>query len=234
MAASGSPLASLIVKFVAEAQPYLAGLQEAQDKTEKFASSFTNFAKTVAAATPFAAIAAGSFHAAEEFSSAESTIARLSGATGQKLSELEGSFKSLFTQTTQSAGELAEGFGRIQRESGATGAQLETLVLANSNLARVTGQSLVPMIGQTQAALKAFGIAASEQPAKLDSSGVAALTDSSSALTSGAPSGASATSALWASLVRASLSVSVFSAVELIEPAEFRVTSVRFAMLNAP
>src|SRR5581483_7716883 len=168
MATAGNPLAQLVVRFVAESAPFVAGLQAAQDQTDKFASSFSNFAKTIAGATPFAAIAAGSFHAAEEFSSAESTIARLSGATGQALSELQGSFRSLFTQTTQSASELAEGFGRIQRESGATGAQLEALVLTNSNLARVTGQSLVPTIDQTQAALKAFGIAASEQPAKLD------------------------------------------------------------------
>lgn len=168
MSTAGNPLASLIVRFIADASPFVSGVQQAQDKVQSFSDNFISVTKNLAAAAPFAALGIEAFHSAEEFDSASALIARSTGATGEKLGELEGSFKSLFQQTTISAAELATGLGLISKETGATGADLEALTLVNANLAKVTGQSLTPSIEGTQQALKQFGITAAEQPAALD------------------------------------------------------------------
>lgn len=168
MATSGNPLASLIVKFVAEAQPFISGIQDAQSSVQGFSDKLTAVGKTLATTLPFAGVGIAAFHAAEQFDEASATIARTTGATGQRLADLESSFKSVFTQTSISAGDLADGFARIQRETGATGDALDKLVLTNANLAKVTGQQLTPVVEATQAALKQFGVTADQQPAKLD------------------------------------------------------------------
>jgi TP901 family phage tail tape measure protein len=168
MAASGNPLASLIIKFIADASPFVSGVKEMQDTTEKAASKIAEVGKTIATALPFAALSGEAFHAAEEFENATAKIARVTGATGDSLRELQRSFKELFTDTTVPAEQLADALGVLARETRLTGDPLETLTRVNAQLAHVTGAELVPQIEATQNAFKQFGVTADQQPAKLD------------------------------------------------------------------
>ena len=97
-----------------------------------------------------------------------SVIGRTTGATGDQLKALGATFDTVFPEATQSANDLAGGLATLAQRSGATGEQLQSLLEINSKVGHGHGQSLNPMINETQKLFVAWGVAVADQASKLD------------------------------------------------------------------
>src|ERR1041385_8616728 len=157
-------LSELKILLGADTTPLLDGLDKSLAKMTDWQSSVTNLISGVS----FAGLTASILHASEQFEKASISIQRATGATGEQLAALDSSFKTLYTQTSQSADALSESLSQIAIRTGATGAQLEQLTKSALNFAKVTGADLLGSVKENQRVFAAWGITTEQQSLALD------------------------------------------------------------------
>jgi TP901 family phage tail tape measure protein len=96
------------------------------------------------------------------------TIAIKSGATGEQLAGLEGSFRKVAAQVPNDVGEVATAIGLLHARTGQTGPDLEALAQTTLTYARLTKQDLGAAIEGTTRLFGDWSIATGQQAKTLD------------------------------------------------------------------
>lgn len=121
-----------------------------------------------AVAIPLAAIGAASIMAAKQFSGASHTIRQGTGATGEALEQLEGSFKKVFTTVPASADQAATAIADLNTRTGLTGKSLEDMATQMLNLARMAKLDVSTVIADTTRVFGDWSISTDKQAGALD------------------------------------------------------------------
>ncbi len=117
-----------------------------------------NMGKIGAAGTvALGAAAMAALKLGDMFKEAENTIAAGTGATGEALKDLKGSFKDVFADVPDDAATVASAIADINTEFGFTGDKLEELATLMLGASRVMEEDLSPLIKSTADLLLMFG-----------------------------------------------------------------------------
>ena len=128
-----------------------------------------NLSKPIAiGAAATTAMAMAAVKLGDEFKEAENTIAAGTGATGQQLEELKGSFESVFANVPNDSQAVATAIADLNTELGLQGSELENASKAFLDLSRVMGEDTSAMIKAVSDSMVAFGVPASEVESQLD------------------------------------------------------------------
>jgi phage-related minor tail protein len=120
--------------------------------------------------TATAAIAAGAalLKIGSDFDEATDLIAIKTGATGAQLDTLTADMKAVFSSVPVSAKEAGEAIASVNQRFGLTGPAAQAAATQFLNLARITGQEVVPMIDSAAKVFSAFGVETAQQNDALD------------------------------------------------------------------
>src|SRR5690349_11435609 len=103
MSSSGNPLASLVVRFLAETDDIHKGFDDVAKQMDGLGDKALKFGEKFAEGLSFTAITKEAFDAGEQFEDAMSRIERATGAVGEPLQGLEESFAHTFGNVVQGA-----------------------------------------------------------------------------------------------------------------------------------
>jgi phage-related minor tail protein len=103
-----------------------------------------------------------------DFDSAFDDIRVRTGATGDELAGLEGSFRNVFSKVPASMGDTSSAIAGLEQRLGLSGKPLEDLSTQFLNLSRITGTDLGQNIDTVTGLFNQFGIKAGEQTGALD------------------------------------------------------------------
>lgn len=120
----------------------------------------------LAAAVPV--VAAAGVALGETFDSAYDTIRTGTGATGQDLEALKGSFREVAKQVPDDFGKVSTAIADLNTRTGATGPELEALSTKVLTLSRITGEDLEATIRNSTRLFGDWGLAAEAQGPALD------------------------------------------------------------------
>lgn len=114
-------------------------------------------------------MAESAYELADAFSEAEKTVVLATGATDEVLSDLEGSMMSVYS-TAKSAdlSSTAGAVGEINTRLGLTGDKLEEVTGQFLDYANVTGQNVVPAVGNVTKLMNQWGVELDGLPDLLD------------------------------------------------------------------
>lgn len=114
-------------------------------------------------------MAESAYELADAFSEAEKTVVLATGATDEALSDLEGSMMSVYS-TAKSAdlSSTAGAVGEINTRLGLTGDKLEEVTGQFLDYANVTGQNVVPAVGNVTKLMNQWGVELDGLPDLLD------------------------------------------------------------------
>jgi TP901 family phage tail tape measure protein len=115
-----------------------------------------------------ATLGGAAIKASLEFEKAFATIRVGTGATGESLAGLEGSFKTVFTSVPASTADAATAIADLNTRLGLTGEPLESLATQFLNLSRITGTDVAAGISSATRVMHDFDVVTSEQGASLD------------------------------------------------------------------
>lgn len=158
----------LFVSIGADNSDFKRGMQESESIAEKFGNTFDALDKKLGAAIGFGAISAGALAAANKFESASIDIQRATGATGDKLEELEKSFTNVYTSTAKSADQVSSALSLLSTRTQATGKDLENLTLSALKLSSVHKEDVSTIIPAVTQMFATWNIATNKQAAALD------------------------------------------------------------------
>lgn len=161
-------LADLIVRIAGDVTGLTASLGEAQTKVAQFGTKTESSLSGIAKMAGFAAIGAAAYSAAIKFEDASNTIRRTTGATGDKLKELEGVFQSLYVTSAKSADVIAGALSKVAVETRLHGPALEALTRQYLAFAKVTGSDVQQAVQGNLDLFKNWNVAASDQAAAMD------------------------------------------------------------------
>ncbi len=154
-------LQELLVKISADVSEYTSGIAEAVGQASELESAFSSLGVGLSAAVtgPLVAIGAAALDAAANIKEAYNAIIVGTGAVGDNLESLKGSFAAVFAEVPASAKEVGGAIAFINNALDLTGAPLEQLTAQLAKLSEVTGtslmenvRSLVPIFNQWQVA----------------------------------------------------------------------------------
>jgi TP901 family phage tail tape measure protein len=121
-----------------------------------------------AAAVVMATLGGAAIKASLEFEKAFATIRVGTGATGEALAGLEGSFKTVFTTVPASTADAATAIADLNTRLGLTGEPLEALATQFLNLSRITGTDVAASISSATRVMHDFDVSTQEQAGALD------------------------------------------------------------------
>ncbi|NIM21857.1 MAG: phage tail tape measure protein [Candidatus Latescibacteria bacterium] len=117
---------------------------------------------------PLAAVGAAAVAAADQFDKAFATIRRGTGATGSSLAGLQDDFRSVFSQVSESAGQVATAIADLNTRTGQAGQPLRDLTVLALELSRVTGTDVASNVRGLTRVFGDWQIATSDQTGTLD------------------------------------------------------------------
>ena len=138
-------------------------LQEVGGKVTEFGTKWSQNVTAPIVATGAAAIAAFA-----DVQGGLDNIAKLTGATGDNLEEMEGIAKNIATTIPTEFDVAAKAVGGVNTKFGATGDELEKLSKKFVEFADLNNTDVTNSINSTQQALAAYGLGADEASAYLD------------------------------------------------------------------
>lgn len=144
--------------------------EQIQDRFQRFGSGLQSVGRglTAGITAPVIAVGAAAFAAFSAVDEGLDTIRIGTGKTGTALSGLEADFRALFQTVPSSAADVAAALVAVNRQSGATGAQLQNIARAQLTFARLTKTDLNTALAESTQLFQQFGIAANDQVATLD------------------------------------------------------------------
>lgn len=160
----------ILAKLRADSTQFVKGMKEGQIASQNFTSAIggMNAGIGVGIAASVAVAGVALFKLGEKFHEAYKTIRVATGATGDELKSLEGSFKAVFANTPASMKDVASVLSDLNVKLGLTGKPLEDLSLQMLKLTRITGTDLKGNTEAVTSVFKNFGIGAADQKSKLD------------------------------------------------------------------
>jgi phage-related minor tail protein len=172
---AGDKLAELYAELSADTSKWTKGFRSAQKDlgdTGKTAqgldTQLMGMVSRWAGAFSVTAIGAFALRSALDFEKAEFSIRRATGAIGENLASLKGSFETVYQTSGKSAEEIAKALSKITVETGATGTELENLTSYNLKFAKVMNLDVQQAIQGTQAAFKRWDVDVRDQATGLD------------------------------------------------------------------
>lgn len=165
--ASAAELALVLLGKDEGAKALFQGVRGEAEKTE---SAFSKAFKVGSAVgvTALGALGAASLKFGGDFDSAFDTIRVGTGATGEDLDALKGSFKEVFGSVPTDMGAASTAIADINTRLGLTGEPLETVTKQFLELTRLTGGDLQKNIEEGAQSFQAWEIATEDQSAALD------------------------------------------------------------------
>lgn len=143
---------------------------DTQKELTRFGKDFQKIGKDLSTAisAPLLAIGTAAVFAANKYDSAMDSIRAGTGKTGKELEGLGKSFKSVFTDSTQSVDDVSSVLSNLNRTLGLSGKPLEDLSKQVLGLAEVTGQDLGGILGSTTKLMNAWQISTKDQAGTID------------------------------------------------------------------
>lgn len=154
-----------------------ATITELDKATQKAAKAIGRFGKelqnvgsslTNVVTVPLVGLGAAAVAASESIDDAMDRIRVGTGATGETLDALGGSFKAVFSTVPDSAEAVSTAIASIHQRTGATGVALEGMATQMLNLSRLSGTEVGPLVDSTTKAFASWGVATKDQGAALD------------------------------------------------------------------
>lgn len=152
-------IANIGVGVFADLTKLSSGLQEGQSAVVAFAGI---------AASAFSTVSAAATAAALVIDDALDGIRISTGATGDALASLEGSFERVFAGVPDSAANASSAVAQLNVRTGATGVALEQLSTQVLTLSRITKSDLNATVTDSAKVFQSWGIAVGQQSATLD------------------------------------------------------------------
>ena len=136
----------------------------------RFAAQATTIgaALTAAVTGPLVALGTAAFDAAEKLDGAFDKIRVGTGATGEQLGALQGSFRNVFKDVSDDANKVATAISALSTRTGQVGPGLETLTRQFLDLSRVTGEQMEPAIAKTTRLFGDWSVAVDKQVPVMD------------------------------------------------------------------
>jgi phage-related minor tail protein len=163
-------VAALAVKITAnisEFQKQLGSLEKSLGKTaSQLESAGSKLTKGLT--VPLVAAGAVLLKVGKDFDDAYDQIRASTGATGDALKGLSGSFKNVLGNVPASMSDTATAISDLNVRTGATGPTLEALATQMLNLSRLTGTEVGPLVQTTTRLFGDWSIATKDQSAALD------------------------------------------------------------------
>lgn len=147
-----------------------AQLGKAQQFIEKFGTTtkLVGAGLTAALTVPLAAIGTASLKAAKDLDEAFDDIRIGTGAIGDDLKELEGSFKSVFRSVPNDAKDVSFAITELSRRLDLTGPALERMATQVLTLSRITKTDLNQVIPQAAKLFESWSVSTAKQSDTLD------------------------------------------------------------------
>lgn len=151
-------------------EAYAQQLQEAGDKLKTIGSGMQDAGKTLTKTVtgPLAAMGTAAVAAFKEVDAGVDNLAKMTGATGENLQELQGIMEDMATQIPASFGDISNAIGEVNTRFGVNGQQLQDLSEMYVKFAAITGTDVVGAVDLTQKALAAYGLGADDAAHYLD------------------------------------------------------------------
>lgn len=157
-------VAELGVNLTANTSQFNKTMNQVATQMKKSGKDFVSFGSTLTKLTaPIVAFGANALFSANQLDEAFDKIRAGTGATGQALEGLQGSFKSVFAQSTQSMNDVAGVIADFNTGLGLTGQPLEELATKVLGLSEATGEELAPVVEGTTELFNAWRISTTEQ-----------------------------------------------------------------------
>lgn len=164
-------LGSASLRLEANPAPLTAGLAAAKAKTVTSMRGTSVAAAAAFAAgmvTVGAAVGVGLYKIGKEYQEAYHIIRTETGATGERMEQLKGSFKNVFGSTPASAKDTATALALVHKRTDQVGEPLEDLTLNFLRLAGATGEDVKGAIESTTRAFNDWGVEQKDQNKTLD------------------------------------------------------------------
>jgi TP901 family phage tail tape measure protein len=123
---------------------------------------------TAAFTVPLLALGALSMKAASDFEGAVFAIRSGTGATGEALTKLTGSYEKVFADVPDAALKVGEALASLSSRTGLTGTALEDLTIQELNFARIAKTDVQPLIAATTRMFGDWSISTDKQSGSLD------------------------------------------------------------------
>lgn len=117
---------------------------------------------------PITATATASLAAFKEVDDAMDGIVTATGATGEDLQSLQGSFEKVFTMMPVEADQVSQAIGELNTQFGLMGDQLDEATISVVEFANINGAEVVPSVQGAKGVIEAFGLEASDLGTVLD------------------------------------------------------------------
>ena len=166
---ASNAFAELLVRIGADISEYTQGIDDAISKGKEAESAFSSLGTTLSASitAPLAAVGAAAMEAAREFKDATNEIIVGTGAMGDKLQSLRGSFSNVFADVPVAAKEVGSAIATIHRSLDLTGEPLEKLTKQLVDLANITGSEVGPLVQSSVQLFKQWQVATEDQAGTL-------------------------------------------------------------------
>ena len=157
---------TLTIEIAGDASGASRAFGQINDDAGKSSTALANFG--IAAAAGLGAAGVGAFKLGSDFDAARGTIARATGATGEDLDALYGSFKNSVGQVPDDMGLIAETIGSASTLFGATGTELENVSVRLADFSRLSGGDAPSNMEALGRAASIFGVDATQATQGLD------------------------------------------------------------------
>ena len=145
-------------------------LEDAGNKLKEIGSGMQEVGKelTKSVTGPIAALGTAAIASFREVDAGVDNLAKMTGATGDDLKELQGIMEDLATQIPAGFGDISEAIGEVSTRFGLQGDELRDLSEMYVKFAAITGTDVVGAVDLTQKALSAYGLGADDAAHYLD------------------------------------------------------------------
>lgn len=123
---------------------------------------------TVGVTAPIVAIGAASMAAFNEVDAGLDTIVTKTGASGEAMDGLQGSFEKVYGSIPADAQAVGDAIGEVNTQFGLTGQALEIVSSYAVQFAQITGQDVTSAVINTKEAMEAFGLSTVDIPGIMD------------------------------------------------------------------
>ena len=132
---------TLVANLELDSSKFEKNIDKSKQKSEEFAGKLNSAVKVglLAVASGFVALGAASYKAWTVIDSAYDNIRSGTGATGDDLALLRGSFDTVFTNVPGDAADVSDAISTLNTKLGVTGVNLEEISTQMINLGRITG-----------------------------------------------------------------------------------------------
>ncbi len=144
--------------------------KDAGNKIQTAGDAITNFGKAMTAkvTAPIVAVGAASVKAFNDVDAGADTLVRLTGATGEALSDMESTMKAIATEIPTSFEEAGTAVGQVNTRFGATGEELKELSTQFVQFAKVNETDVSGAVNNVQSAMAAWNIETKDAGSLMD------------------------------------------------------------------